>query len=201
MAGNASPSGKSLRSAKRVTHSSRGCACRMSRFRWKMVRGGRRSSECVTPTNRRSRDSVRSIKGTRCVGVRHSGDGPMGQGIRPSAGGRAMRSNGRECLTLREKPAFRKEADAFLARLRVQDVLLLVEDGPYSTRALGMRQPYEQAVSGQRAFCVWRPLGILCSEGCTPGSKCAPLGVDNRPHSWYTQGWGGMLGRRGACPG
>jgi len=28
----------------------------------------------------------------------------------------------------------------------MQDVLLLMEDGPYSTRALGMRHPYGQAV-------------------------------------------------------
>jgi hypothetical protein len=34
----------------------------------------------------------------------------------------------------------------------MQDALLLMEDGRYSTRALGMRHPYGQAVSGERAF-------------------------------------------------
>ena len=48
-----------------------------------------------------------------------------------------------------------KEGDAFLARLRMWDVLLLMEDGPYSTRALGMRHPYEQAVrDGARSIDV-----------------------------------------------
>jgi hypothetical protein len=59
-----------------------------------------------------------------------------------------MRSNGRECLTLREKPAFRKEGDAFLARLRVPDVAVPMEDGSWRASFLGMRHPYKQAVPG-----------------------------------------------------
>jgi len=70
----------------------------------------------------------------------------------PSAKLRATRNSYRECLTLREKPASSKEGDALLARLRMRSILLLMEDGPYSTCAVGVRHPYGQAVSGQRAF-------------------------------------------------
>jgi hypothetical protein len=34
----------------------------------------------------------------------------------------------------------------------MRDVLLLMEDGPFSTQDLGMRHPYSQAVPGQRAL-------------------------------------------------
>ena len=69
----------------------------------------------------------------------------MDEGIRPSAGGPAIRDNGRECLALREMAATEK-GDAFLASMRPWDVVHLKEDGPYRTCFLGMRRPYGQAV-------------------------------------------------------
>jgi hypothetical protein len=51
------------------------------------------------------------------------------------------------------KKAITEEGDAFLANMRMWDVLLLTGDDPYSTRALEMHRPYSQAVPGQRAFC------------------------------------------------
>jgi hypothetical protein len=83
---------------------------------------------------------------TRRVGVRHSEDRPTDWDMGPLAELRATRNSCRECLTLREKPASRKEGDAFLARLRMRDILLLMEDGPYSACALGMRHPYGQVL-------------------------------------------------------
>jgi len=49
-----------------------------------------------------------------------------------------------------------REGDAFLESMRMRDVLLLTEDGPYSAYTLGMRHPYGQVVL------AW----------CATGNKC-----------------------------
>jgi len=77
-----------------------------------------------------------------------------------------------------------QEGDAFLARSRTRDVLLLMEGGPYSTRALGMRHPYRYAVPGQRAFHQGHPLGIPCSEGRAPNDKRALRHVGKLTSRW-----------------
>jgi len=63
----------------------------------------------------------------------------------------------RECLTLRERPATPKEGDAFPASLRWREAVLLMEEGPHRTCALGMHLPYGQVVSGQYAVHQRRP--------------------------------------------
>jgi hypothetical protein len=119
--------------------------------------------------------SARSTGGDPARGGEAFRGSPHGLGMGPLAKLRATRNSYRECLTLRERPASGKEDDAFLARLRMQGIWLLMEDGPYSTRALGMRHPYRQAASGQCAFHQGHPSGLACSKGSAPGSKRARL--------------------------
>jgi hypothetical protein len=64
--------------------------------------------------------------------------------MRSSARELATRGNDRECLALREQ-AVPKEGDAFLARLCVRNVVLLMAEGLYRTCSLGMRLPYDKS--------------------------------------------------------
>jgi hypothetical protein len=63
-----------------------------------------------------------------------------------------MRGSDRECLALREQ-ALTKEGDAFLGRMRMPDVVLLMEDGPPGTCALGMHRPYGRTAPVERTTC------------------------------------------------
>jgi len=89
------------------------------------------------------------------VGERHSWNTPWSRAYAHQQERPATRSHDWECLALWDKSP--KEGDAFLARLRTRDVLLLMKDGPYSTCALGMRHPYSQVVPRQRAFYQGHP--------------------------------------------
>jgi len=65
----------------------------------------------------------------------------LGIGMRPSAGQRTARSDDRECLApgTRLSP---KEGDAFLVRVRVWDIALLMGESLCTNCSFGMRRPY-----------------------------------------------------------
>jgi hypothetical protein len=53
-----------------------------------------------------------------------------------------------ECLTLPQELAATKGGGAFLVRMRMQDIVLLMEDGRQRTWFFRMHRPYSQGVRG-----------------------------------------------------
>lgn len=77
--------------------------------------------------------------------------------MRPPARERATRSNGRECLALREQAAC-KEGDAFLPKTRIREAVLLMQGGPYGVCVLRNAPPLQMAPQNDARFTKGDPV-------------------------------------------
>jgi hypothetical protein len=108
--------------------------------------------------------------------------------MRLSARALATRGNDRECLVLGKKAVNRREGDAFLARLRMWDVVFLMEDGPWRASFLRNASPLRAGGSGMvhvppevmRCVGVRHSKNVLWIRACAYQQERSPPGATTR---------------------